>query len=295
MAMLSPKFDDLTIGHDFLFKKVMRNPRICKHLLEEVLQAPIAEISYPEIEKTIDVFYDSRGVRLDVIVADEKHTHYNLEMQVKNTTNPKTGQHVLPKRTRYYQAMLDVDALQKGQNFDLLPATYIIFICAFDFFGEGNYIYTFKKRCLERPELEFPDETTIILLNTTGTHGSISPDIKSFFEYVNQHTVTSDFTKEIDKEIFHIKSDQKARLEYMSLETYVQDNRYEAYAEGEAKGLAKGLAEGVAQGLAEGDANEKFATVKRMLNLGKSLEDIMLITDLPMSKIQELQAEMQAV
>ena len=56
MAMLSPKFDDLTIGHDFLFKKVMRNPRICKHLLEEVLQAPIAEISYPEIEKTIDVF-----------------------------------------------------------------------------------------------------------------------------------------------------------------------------------------------------------------------------------------------
>ena len=26
MAMLSPKFDDLTIGHDFLFKKVMRNP-----------------------------------------------------------------------------------------------------------------------------------------------------------------------------------------------------------------------------------------------------------------------------
>ena len=156
-------------------------------------------------------------------------------MQVKNTTNPQTGQHVLPKRTRYYQAMLDVDALQKGQNFDLLPATYIIFICAFDFFGEGNYTYSFKKRCLETPELEFPDETTIILLNTTGTHGNISPDIKSFFDYVNQHTVTSDFTKEIDKEIFHIKSDQKARLEYMSLETYVQDNRYEAYAEGQLK------------------------------------------------------------
>ena len=73
----------------------------------------------------------------------------------------------------------------------------------------------------------------------------------------------------------------------MSLETYVQDNRYEAYAEGEAKGLAEGEA--------KGEANEKFATAKRMLNLGKSLQDIVLITDLPMSKIQELQAEMQAV
>ena len=170
----------------------------------------------------------------------------------------------------------------------MLPATYIIFICAFDFFGEGNYIYTFKKRCLETPELEFPDEATIILLNTTGTHGNISPDIKSFFEYVNQHAVTSDFTKEIDKEIFHIKSDQKARLEYMSLETYVQDNRYEAYAEGEAKGLA--------QGLAKGEAQEKFATVKRMLKLGKiSLADIAETTELPLATVKQIQAEMQAV
>ena len=177
---------------------------------------------------------------------------------------------------------------RRGVRESLLPATYIIFICAFDFFGEGNYIYTFKKRCLETPELEFPDETTIILLNTTGTHGNISPDIKSFFDYVNQHAVTSDFTKEIDKEIFHIKSDQKARLEYMSLETYVQDNRYEAYAEGEAKGLA--------QGLAEGETQEKFATVKRMLKRGKSsLIEIAEDTDLPLDTIKKIQAEMQTV
>ena len=59
----------------------------------------------------------------------------------------------------------------------------------------------------------------------------------------------------------------------MSLETYVQDNCYEAYAEGETQ--------------------EKFATAKRMLALGKSLQDIVLITDLPMSKIQELQTEIK--
>ena len=78
----------------------------------------------------------------------------------------------------------------------------------------------------------------------------------------------------------------------MSLETYVQDNRYEAYAEGEAKGLAKG----VAQGLAEGEANEKFATVKRMLIRGKSsLAEIAEDTELPLDTIKRIQAEMQAV
>ena len=86
----------------------------------------------------------------------------------------------------------------------------------------------------------------------------------------------------------------------MSLETYVQDNRYEAYAEGEAKGLAKGLAEGeakgVAKGLAEGEANEKFATVKRMLRRGKSsLAEIAEDTELPLDTIKRIQAEMQAV
>ena len=51
----------------------------------------------------------------------------------------------------------------------------------------------------------------------------------------------------------------------------------------------------VSLGFDEAKEEEKLATAKRMLALGKSLQDIMLITDLPMNKIQELQAEMQAV
>ena len=86
----------------------------------------------------------------------------------------------------------------------------------------------------------------------------------------------------------------------MSLETYVQDNRYEAYAEGEAnglaKGLAKGFAEGEAKGEAKGEANEKYATVKRMLRRGKSsLAEIAEDTELPLDTIKRIQAEMQAV
>ena len=66
--------------------------------------------------------------------ADDKNTHYNLEMQVKNKKNPQTKAFVLPKRSRYYQALLDFDLLQAGQPYDLLPPTFIIFICIFDFF-----------------------------------------------------------------------------------------------------------------------------------------------------------------
>lgn len=58
--------------------------------------------------------------------------------------------------------------------------------------------------------------------------------------------------------------------------------------------VSLGFDEARAEARAEGKAQENFATAKRMLALGKSLQDIMLITDLPMSKIQELQTEIKS-
>lgn len=58
--------------------------------------------------------------------------------------------------------------------------------------------------------------------------------------------------------------------------------------------MKKIISLGFDEARAEGKVQEKLATAKRMLALGKSLQDIMLITDLPMSKIQELQAEIKS-
>ena len=244
-------FDNLTITSDFLFKHIMQRKRICKHLLEEALQTKIADITYLESEQTLDVYPDSRGIRLDIKLTDDNGTHYNLEMQVKNTINSNTGNSLLPKRTRYYQAMLDTDMLQKGQDFDALAPTYIIFICPFDFLQDNQRIYTFKKRCLENLDLELADEATIMFLNTTGTKGNVSNDIQSFYDYINNNTITSNFTQEIANTIINIKNDKKVRNAYMTYEMRMKDLRNEAFAEGEANGLAKGLAKGETKGKLE--------------------------------------------
>ena len=104
--------DKLTLSNDFLFKHVMLRKRICKHILEELLHTKIADITYLEAEQTLDVYPYSHGIRLDVRIADDTNTHYNLEMQVKNPVS-RTGKFQLPKRTRYYQAMLDTDMLKR--------------------------------------------------------------------------------------------------------------------------------------------------------------------------------------
>lgn len=261
--------DKLTLSNDFLFKHVMLRKRICKHILEELLHTKIADITYLEAEQTLDVYPDSHGIRLDVRIADDTNTHYNLEMQVNNIKNPDTKNYVLPKRTRYYQALMDIDLLQKGQDYDLLPPTYIIFICVFDFFAKGNYVYTFKKHCLEDLNLELSDEATTMILNTKGTHGNISKDIKSFYDYVNNHIINSDFTRQIDDEISYLKLDSKVRREFMLLEARLLDERR------------------------EGRVDEKVSIAKLMLAKGcYSLQEIIELTGLSIDDIEKLKNDM---
>lgn len=279
--------DKLTLSNDFLFKHVMLRKRICKHILEELLHTEIADITYLEAEQTIDVYPDSHGIRLDVRIADTANTHYNLEMQVKNPVNRATGKFLLPKRTRYYQAMLDTDMLQKGQDYDELSPTYIIFFCLFDFFQDSQRIYTFKKRCLENMNIELADEAVIMFLNTLGTKGDVSPDIQSLFDYINSNTITSNFTREVADTIVEIKNDKKVRDAYMTYEMRMKDLRDEAHAEGKAEGIAEGKAEG----LAEGKAEEKTATAKRLLSMGLSVEDIGKATSLSVEQVEKIKAE----
>ena len=272
--------DKLTLSNDFLFKHVMLRKRICKHILEELLHTRIADITYLEAEQTLDVYPDSHGIRLDVRIADDTDTHYNLEMQVKNPVS-RTGEFQLPKRTRYYQAMLDTDMLQKGQDYDELSPTYIIFFCLFDFFEDSQRIYTFKRRCLENMEIELADEAAIMFLNTLGTKGDVSPDIQSLFDYINSNTITSNFTREVADTIVEIKNDKKVRDAYMTYEMRMKDLRDEAHAEGKAEGLA------------EGKAKEKTATAKRLLSMGLSVEDIAKATSLSVEQVEAIKAEQE--
>jgi len=71
-------WENLKISNDFIFAKVMRNPELCKGLLERLLDIKIDHIEYPEEQKTIDIAKDSKSVRLDVYLKDGNGTVYNV-------------------------------------------------------------------------------------------------------------------------------------------------------------------------------------------------------------------------
>ena len=85
-------WENLKISNDFIFAKVMRNPELCKGILERLLDVRIERITYPEEQKTIAIRKDSKSIRLDVYLKDGKGTVYNVEIQTTDSRN-------LPKRT----------------------------------------------------------------------------------------------------------------------------------------------------------------------------------------------------
>ena len=233
--MSETKFEDLKISNDFMFKEVMKsNKGLCKRLVGSIMQQDIEDIVYIETEKTLQPYYDSRGIRLDVILADENHTRYNLEMQARNVIS-KAGVALLPKRTRYYQSVIDMDMLKQGENFDQLNPLVLIFICTFDFYKEGRYVYTFKSRCLENLELELANDVTVKLVNAKGKQGQVNDLLKNFLEYVMTNKPVDDFTKDVERQVWAVKNDKKAREEYMVLQAKIREHEIIAFEAGEAK------------------------------------------------------------
>lgn len=203
-------FDELTITDDFMFGAVMSDPNNLKPLLEYILGVKIEKITYPERQKVIDLTYDAKGVRLDVYCEDEQHTVYSVEIQVADTKN-------LSKRIRYYHSMIALSTIERGADYRQLKKSYVIFICCFDPFGKGRYMYTFENQCQEIPELYLNDGAHSILLNVKGTVGEISSELKAALQYMAGEAPADEYAQSLDDAVKTVKKNEKWRRDYMTL------------------------------------------------------------------------------
>ena len=96
MRQREKTIQELDLEDDFLFAKVMSDPEVCRGVLEQILGIPIERVVSPEAQRTIDLLYEGKGIRLDVYVSDGEGTVYNVEMQ-------RGRRRDIPKRARYYQ------------------------------------------------------------------------------------------------------------------------------------------------------------------------------------------------
>ena len=221
---MAKSIQELTLMNDFLFSVVMRQERFCRPLLEYILKVKIRRIVYVGEQESVAASVPAaKSIRLDVYVEDDENTVYDLEVQTTDKRN-------LGRRMRYYQSMIDVRVLEKGQDYKKLKKSFVIFICNYDPYGKNRYIYTFRNRCDEDQSVLLDDEAAKIIINTKGTVGEIGEDLKAVIQYLNSGAASTDYTRALDAEVESVKADEKVRMRYMLLvEAYARERRMGAY------------------------------------------------------------------
>ena len=274
--MLLKALEDVTIQDNFLFGTLLKDPEICREILQRILGVPIGSIRYPEAEKTIDTGYYSRGIRLDIYTDLPDHSVCCVEMQVRQIRNSQIS--VLPRRTRYYHSAIDTSILEKGEDYPDLPNSLLIFICVFDEFRQGLHRYTFRNACEEMDGLLLEDGAVTMILNTRGTAEDISPELRRFLDFVNGAPATEDdpFLCHLEERIHQIKNDQKWRHNYMIMSADYMDIRREGIQIGEARGETRGK------------QSEQNRIARKMLSHGDDESYVMEMTGLTQEQIDVL-------
>ncbi len=246
------KLEDLNLVDKFLFDEVMEDMGAYEALISILLENEIHLLTDPETEKELRVSPQLRQVRLDVVSMDQSKKVYYTEMQKTDTGN-------LRKRSRLYQAQLDVSLLGPGTtNFNLLNDSCFILIAPFDIFGKGLYRYTFEGTCRECPELRINDGAIRVFINTEGTNGEeFSQEFLDLMKYVTASTDAVSKSSEskrlklIHENVKKVKKSEKMGVKYMQ--------KWEELAYAREEGETVHLIKQVCKKRAKGKAAEAIA------------------------------------
>ena len=257
-------YEKLTIRNKFMFGKVTQNPVIAQKMADLLTPVEIGAVTEAEREKFLQHRSSSKYVKLDMYLEDENGRVVDTEMQ--NKSNNKMVQEELPLRIRYYQGMIDQEILSSGTDYIFLKETYIIFICTYDPFGKGKYVYHFHMACDEGESIQLHDKMNWIFYNTTADLSEVPEGIKKFLNYVENEHAEDEFTRLLDKEVKNARLNEEWRSEY--LKTYVNDMdmRREGYIEGEKFGIERGKA--------EGERERDRTLINQWLQKGKAITEI---------------------
>ena len=291
------RYEQLDLTNDFMFCKIMSKPDNCKKLLEIIFQNKEINFSQPpDYQNIIRLSPSGKSVQFDIRAFTSTD---DIDIEMQNLKNRE-----IPKRARYYQSMMDIEQLQKGELYTSLKHNWIIFFCTKDLFGKGLPVYTFENICVEDKETKLNDMTTKMFYNCNAYERMKSVEIESFLRYLQTGDAKTDFTKKIAFEIDSARDNPLWRKEFMDWEMQRRMIFAEAHDEGFAsgekagyafgiqqgieQGIQKGMQQGIEQGIEQGQelANKKIA--EKLIGMGFEVDKISLITGFDKEKIMDI-------
>ncbi len=228
--------------------------------IELVLQIVLEKSDLKVLDVRTQVFVENllnRSVRLDILAMDSTGAKLNVEVQ---RSDKGAGR----KRARYNSSMMDANLLKKGEDFDKLPETWVIFITENDVMGKGLPLYPIE-RCFLGTGEKFEDGSHILYVN--GAYRGDTPIGKLMHDFSCTDAADMYYGTLADRVRFFKESKEGIEIMCRAME----DMRNQTLKEGAINSAKRMLADGIL-----------------------TLEKIAEYAGLPLDEVKKLKAERTA-
>lgn len=265
--MQKRKLEELNLLDDFLFGTMVTYPEVgeafVKSLLKIILGREFNSLKVIPQKTYYGKDTDKHGARLDVYMEADPdgevkmpNVQNNARIQAKcsdvydiEPENKMSSKKILPKRVRFYHAIIDAQSLRSGVEYDSLKNVTVIMIVPFDPFGYDRMVYTITRSCREEPDMPYDDGGTTLYLYTRGKRGIPSEGLKKLLLYMENTTwenAANEDLQVIQKMVETVKNDEEVSIEYMKSWEKEKMIREEGHKAGREEGREEGRREEMA-------------------------------------------------
>ena len=220
------------IDDDFFTKLFQDNIPLAEKVLRIITDVKDLHLTSIKTQETLKKLAGSRSVRFDAFGHDNLNREFDIEVQ-------RADSGASPKRARYHSSSIDTNYLKAGQDFDVLPTTYVIFITENDIFEKNELIYRFD-RMDKKLGLSFDDEAHIIYVNGAYNNPNDTSELAKLVHDFRCSNADEMYTQLLAERTRYFKETPEGVSEMCKA---MEEMQKTARAEGEAIGMQKGVIE----------------------------------------------------
>lgn len=221
----------LTLLSDVFMTVALGDELACQHVIRILTGNPGLRVLSVKTQYRISKLVSHDAI-LDVLAEDEDGKLYNLEIQRADTIDHA-------RRTRFYGAMIDSEALEKGKSYKELPEVHIIYISETDLWHGGRTCYQVKK-CVEDMTIPYEDGMHVMYVNTEVDDGTAVAKLMQFFKTADPTDMSQG---ELSKKVKRMKEGEDEAM-YDAANEFIELGRKYGLEEGKQEGKQEGKKEG---------------------------------------------------
>ncbi len=234
---------DLNMMDSFLFEATTEDienaKKIAKVIIRRVTGHSVENLIIEPQKQIKGLSLDKHGIRMDLYMQETPSEDNASILRLYDIEPNKYYEKDLPRRSRFYQSLMDSKLLPNKSRYQHLPDMITIWILPYDPFGDDRMIYTIKNIVVENHDLVYNDGIIKIILYTKGTKGG-SKELKDFLTYMENTTLSNAVDNELlelHEIISNIKSKEDVGERYMTLQEMIDYEKRDSYEDGIKDGI----------------------------------------------------------